>query len=824
LKQPNSKRNFSCFSIAKIISFIPRILLSLLSLNTSKFTRLKTGRIHFFLLILLLLTLASCHPAQQVERRGGYLLVKNTIKNNNPYLPADELEGFIEQSSLSGWLAPYFRPGIYFYEQSLKGKETKFKLFKRKLLGTKPVILDTLLTDISVGKLQQYIKNKGFYHATVTKSIKYRRKTAIVTYNISSGPPCIVKSFEYVVPDTTMLRFMMSDTANGKLRTGMIYDTYVLDDERTRIANVLRNNSYFNFSLSDINYLVDTTNAGLSAEVELHIRKIKIKIPGTADSTIEIQHPRFYIKDIYITPDADITSQLIPNDTLAYKYHLNKADTAGRMIYILHNNNVKLKPSFLSESLDFAQGDPYSQLSVNRTYKKFISQPIIGSANINMLIQNPGKINPLEKQWLDCNIRLVENKRSNFNLGTEGTNSGGSFGVGVNTSVQNKNIFKGAEVLSFKISASAELQALLKKQFPGSGNEFRYFNALQAGAEISIDFPRLLVPYRSKYLQSAQQGRTSFSAGAGFQITPDFNRRVSTAAWSYKWNKNEKIKNIFTPLELNYVKIFTTDSFQMYLDTLEPQYKSQYTDHLLTILGYSIIFSNVGLSKTNKQYYLRLHTETSGNMLYLIDNLSNQPLAEEGYYKWLGVRYDEYIRFDFDFRRYWKLRYENNIVLRFMGGIVGAYGNSESVPFEKSFYLGGANDMRGWRLRSLGPGAYVDPQNQYDKTGNIMLQTSIEHRFPIYDFLFGALFVDAGNIWLLKPSLDFPDGEFKLNTFYKQIAMDLGVGLRFDFSFFIFRVDAAVPFKSPSVQGEWFNSNEFNFDHLILNFGIGYPF
>jgi outer membrane protein assembly factor BamA len=768
--------------------------------------------------------LASCHPAQKIERRGGYLLVKNTIKNNNPYLPSDELEGFIEQSAMEGWVAPYFRPGIYFYEQSFKGKETKFKLFKRKSLGTKPIILDTILAGSSVGKLQMYLKNKGFYHAKVTPSIKYRRTTAIVTYNIWSGPPCIVKNFVYVVPDTTMLGFMMADTANGKLRTGMIYDTYVLDDERTRIANLLRNNSYFNFSLSDINYLVDTTNAGLSAEVELHIRKIKLNVPGRSDSTYEIQHPRFYIKDIYITPDADIGSQLLPNDTLAYKYHLNKADTAGKIIYVLYNKKAKLKPSFLSENLNFVQGDPYSQSAVNRTYRKYISQPIIGSANINMLIQNPGEINSFEKQWLDCNIRIVENKRSNFNLGTEGTNSGGAFGLGVNTSVQNKNIFKGAEVLSFKISASAELQGLSKKQTYELEEQYHFFDAVQAGAEISIDFPRLLVPYRSKYLQGTQQGRTSLSAGAGFQITPDYNRRVSTAAWSYKWNKDEKIKHIFTPLELNYVKIFTTDSFQKYLDGLEPQYKTQYTDHLLTLLGYSIIFSNVNQSKTNKQYFLRLHTETSGNMLYLIDNLTNQPKSEEGYYEWLGVRYDEYIRFDFDFRRYWKLRYQNDIVLRFMGGIAGAYGNSESVPFEKSFYLGGANDMRGWRLRSLGPGAYVDSQNQYDKTGNIMLQTSIEHRFPIYDFLLGSLFVDAGNIWLLQASPDFPGGEFNFNTFYKQLAMDLGIGLRFDFSFFIFRVDAAIPFKSPTVQGEWFNPDVFTFDHLILNFGIGYPF
>jgi outer membrane protein assembly factor BamA len=146
-----------------------------------------------------------------------------------------------------------------------------------------------------------------------------------------------------------------------------------------------------------------------------------------------------------------------------------------------------------------------------------------------------------------------------------------------------------------------------------------------------------------------------------------------------------------------------------------------------------------------------------------------------------------------------------------------------SVPFEKSFWLGGANDMRGWRLRSLGPGGYSTTAVTYDKTGDIMLQASIEQRFPIYSFLLGSIFIDAGNIWLREKSEDFPDGNFKLDSFYKQIAMDMGFGLRFDFSFFIFRLDAAVPFHNPAT-GEWFSQDDFQFSNSILNFGIGYPF
>jgi len=335
----------------------------------------------------------------------------------------------------------------------------------------------------------------------------------------------------------------------------------------------------------------------------------------------------------------------------------------------------------------------------------------------------------------------------------------------------------------------------------------------------------VLLPYRSNYLQNSKLGRTSLSAGFGYEYRPDYTRTVTTSALSYKWSSNDRLSHIFTPLELNYVDILPSESFQVYLDELtDPQYKSQYTDHLLTMIRYSFIFSNMRTTKRNNQFFLRLNAETSGNIPYLIDHATKELDSANGYYERFNVRYANYVRFDGDYRRYWKLRFHNILAFRIAGGIALPYGNSVSVPFEKSFWLGGANDMRGWRLRSLGPGAYSSTNENYDKTGDIMLQASIEQRFPIYSFLLGSLFIDAGNIWLRQESEDFPDGNFKLSTFYKQIAMDMGIGLRFDFSFFIFRLDAAVPFHNPAVEGKWFDKDVFNYKNSILNFGIGYPF
>ncbi len=786
---------------------------------------MKRERIHITILILIALSLSACNTTRKTERREGKLLVKNTIKYKNPYLPYDELEGFLQQAAMPGRMAPFFRPGVFFYENSFKGKETKFRLFERKSLGTKPVIFDMNMTLSTVNKLEIYLRNKGFYHATVSDSVKYKRKTALVTYNINSGPPCIVNSFVYNIPDSIMRSYIMSDTANGKLREGMIYDTYVLDDDRDRIATLLRNNSYFDFSQSDIYYTVDTSGAGLAANVVLQIKKQKVNLQGSPESLMEITHQRYFLKNIYINPDADITQQLIPHDTLTFHYHRNKSDTVGSAVYILYNKKLTLKPSFLSSSLNFASGDPYSQASANRTYKKLISQGIISSANISMIRHQPETFHPADTQWLDCNIRLIRNNLNTFSLGTEGTNAGGRLGMGVNTSIQNRNLFRGAEVLSLKLKTSAELQGSLSTSSQDGDKYLYIFSTLEGSAEVSIDFPRLVIPYRSLYQAYNRQGRTSLSAGIGYEQRPLYSRSISTSAWSYKWNKNEQISFVFTPLELNYIKIFPSDSFNTYLASLsDPQYKSQFSDHLLTMVRFSVIVSNMGISKQSNQFFFRLNAETSGNSFYMIDNLSNKEVPAEGYYQRLNVRYSQYVRTDFDFRKFWKLRYDNTLAFRFMGGVAQPYGNSVSMPFEKSFWLGGANDMRGWRIRSLGPGGYADPDIRYDKTGDIMLQSSIEQRFPIYSFLLGSLFVDAGNIWLRKESEDFPDGAFKLNTFYKQIAVDAGIGFRFDFSFFIFRIDAAVPVHNPARTTAWFNSEDFRFRKAIWNFGIGYPF
>ena len=786
---------------------------------------MKSPRIVIFSLICTLLFLVACNPARKVERRGGYLLVKNNIKSDNSYLPTDEIEGFIQQSAMGGRLTPFFRPGVWFYESSTKGKPNWFKNFVKKALGKEPVILDTNLTYRSVDNLRLYMKNKGFYHARVSKKISYGKKIAKVTYQISAGPPCLVTNLRFNISDTLMKKIILEDSTSDRIHTGMIYDTYVLDDERESIAGNMRNNGYYNFSLSDIYYFVDTMDNGMQAHLEVNVKKLKLQVSEGLDSIIEITHPRYYIKNIYFTLDFEQGKQILTDfDTLSFHYKRTKNDTIRNVIYVLHKGKVRLKPLVLTSALQFSSGKLYNQQAVNLTYKNLVNLPYIRASAISMVDKTIAPFDTSQKQSLDCNVRLTRNKLNTLSLGTEGTNSAGRLGIGLNSIFQNRNIFRGAEVLSVKVKTSAEIQANLSNT--STDNLFLAFNTLEGGIEASIDFPRILLPNRAHDLRSNRQAHTSLSAGSGFEYRPDYRRTITTSAWSYKWDATEKLKYIFTPLELNFVSISHISSdFQHYLDSLtDPQFKSLYTNHLLAMIRYSLVSSDMVDIKKTKQYLLRINLETSGNTISIFDKLTNRKTAEGGYYEHFGVRYSQFARADLDFRRYWKITQQKMLAFRFAAGIAVPYGNSEIVPFEKSFWLGGANDMRGWKLRSLGPGKYSAEGIKYDQAGDIMLQTSIEQRFPIYSFILGGIFIDAGNIWLLKDTPDFPGGVFRINSFADQIAMDAGFGLRFDFSFFVFRLDWALPFRNPARENKWFNSNDIRIKNASWNFGIGYPF
>ena len=310
------------------------------------------------------------------------------------------------------------------------------------------------------------------------------------------------------------------------------------------------------------------------------------------------------------------------------------------------------------------------------------------------------------------------------------------------------------------------------------------------------------------------------------QERTEYKRYITNVSINYEWKSSNYITHSLIPLQINSVRLINpSDSFTHYLNRLDPRFRNQYTNHLIWALQYSFLYNNQTINKATNFSYFRFNAESSGNTLNLFNNVLNIKKNTEGYHTLLNIRYAQYVRSDVDFRYYNYLSSKRAWVFRGAAGIGFPYGNSNSLPFEKAFFAGGANDMRGWLLRSLGPGAYHNTLNTFDKTGDVQLEANVEYRFPMYDFLNGGLFCDAGNIWLLYPNQDFPGGEIS-SRLMKQIAVDAGFGFRFDFGFFILRIDAALPLRYPYLNNDryWVDLTKTRLKNVVWQFALGYPF
>lgn len=770
-----------------------------------------------------LLALVSCNTTQKVQKRGGYLLTKNSFHIDNPYLPEDEVEGFIQQKAVKNVLT-YFHPGVWVYRKAEQGKPTRFKNYLRQTFGTEPVLYDSNLTLRSIALIKQYTANKGFPSAVVSHHESYIGSHVRVNYKLRSGEPYKIASFTTNIPDTTIENIYFTTAGESLIRPGMIFDTYLLDDERDRFATILKNKGFYSFSKTDITYNADTTKGGHTAEVVLNIGSPAGTNAALSGTREQLNLRKYYYRNIFIHTDIDALAAIgLTHDTITYFYPRGKHDTTLRKLDFIQAGPVRLRFSTIANAVVLAPGEPFSLDGGNLTYKRLVNLSAIRSATVSYNPVSNDSSQAGGPQWLDCNIRISRNPAFIMNVGTEGTNSGGTLGMGVNTLLMNRNIFRGSETFRVKITGAAEVQANLPE---GSKvNKFLFFNTFQAGIETGLDIPRLVVPFHIFESPEFALARTSLSGGYNFETRPDYKRKISTLLLSYQWSKSEKTRYVFTPLEVNYVGIEKDSAFQAYLNSLsDPYFVSQYSDHLLGMIRFSITHTNQMLQKQKQLYFIRATAETAGNLLHAFDRLSGSTVTEEGYYKHFGVRYAQYVRMDIDLRHFWEFWKRNTLAVRFAAGTGIPYGNSEALPFEKGFWLGGANDMRGWKFRSLGPGTYSSQSIRYDRTGDIMMQGSIEYRFPIYNFIHGGLFMDAGNIWLRKENPDFAGGEFRIKSLFNQLALDSGFGLRFDFSFFIFRLDWGLRTKNPSLENQWFNSEDFRLKKAVWNFGIGYPF
>jgi len=779
-------------------------------------TFIKTG----FLFTLLFILISGCSVRKYINKNEHLIKsYKIDIEGKYDEISRSELKTFLKPKPNTKTI--FFRTKLYNYYR-YQQRKTKFRSWLYSHFGEEPAYYNILDVDLVVKNMDRYLNNIGFFNSKITYQVKFTNKMAKVMFVITPSAPFKIESIQYDIADTQVKRLVFNDLKKSLIQIGQNYNAYTFDDERDRITNNLRNNGYYFFNRNYIQFVVDTVSLNHRMGVTLVLNNMKRPDPANPGASVEVAHNRYTINKMYVIPEYspglsqkfDTVLHTIPfwQDTTTYRY------------YFLYSDKLNIQPIAFNSAIKIKPGTYYSANQVQQTYRKLFNYQIIRSANITFDTIGTYHASFPDRHSLNARMMLQDNKLNSFSAEFEGTNSSGNLGVRGSLVFMNRNIFKRAEVLRIRLKGGTEAQTLTVVN--SDGTSLSLFNTYEAGIDGTVFFPRFLFPIHLDKFNQRYIPNTNINFGYNFQLRSNYSRYITNLDLGYSWNTSKEISHILTPINLNYVRVQPTPAFDSILNgQTNVRLREQYSDHMIAGLNYSFIFNNQNVLALTHFDYLRFNLETSGNLLHWINSISGTPKSDSGYYSLLGVRYSQYIRASLDFRHYiYFFNKTNSFVFRILVGAGIPYKNSDELPYEKGFYAGGANDMRGWQFKSLGPGGFAG-SSDYERVGDIQVEGNMEYRFPVYSFFKGAFFVDVGNIWTYQNSPSYPGGKFEFNDFYKELAIDAGVGFRFDFQFFIFRIDVAAPMRDPAypLNKRW-KINYLQMKDFILNFGIGYPF
>ncbi|OFX67479.1 MAG: hypothetical protein A2X12_02675 [Bacteroidetes bacterium GWE2_29_8] len=774
-----------------------------------------TLHLYFLLLKLfpfVLIILVSFSGCKTIKNGENKLLVRQTVKTDNKHLNTDEIKYIIKQKP-NRKIFGFFR--FHYSMYKLAGNSnSKFSSWLRNTIGEPPIFYDSTLKNMSLTQIGHYINGKGYYNYEITHKIKENKQKKIVSkYEIKSGTPYIIKNINYNSNDKELLEILLKDTVNILVKRGNVFDLSILQTERERLTNKFKSLGYYSFFEEYIKFRADTNFNNYSADIYLDIY-IPSKVL-VSDST-KITNPTF------------INKYLITNIQINTDYNIFKLDSTSYDTIVFNNikyifqDKYKYKPKSMSQFIMIKENENYNIKDVEETYKRLSG--LNNFKNISIIF------NEESDKELECKILLTRLKRQSFAIETEGTNTSNALGLAGNIVYQNINLFKGAEILRIKQKIAIEAQKLISESNSDQNEIIKSFpfNTFEAGSEVSISFPKFLLPINQQKFSKSSDPKTNFSIGINYQERMDFARYIINSTFGYEWKETRRKKHLFNPLEISSIKInrISKEFYDKILNTYDKQIANGYNDHLIIGNKYSFIYNEQIRDRLTNFRYFRFNFESAGNVLWLINNNTNATKTDKGNYTLFNIPYAQYIKADVDFRYYSYLNKENLVVFRLSGGYGIPYGNVNTLPFEKSFFSGGSNGIRAWPIRSLGPGSYNDPSNtKYDKIGEINIESNIEYRFPIYKYIKGAVFSDIGNTWLREKDVNKKNAEFNIKTFLHEMAIGVGYGIRLDFKYFVIRIDNAYAVKDPSYPiGERVRISKLKLNDFIFNLGIGYPF
>lgn len=751
-------------------------------------------KVLFYFFVVLILT--SCNLTKHVPE-GEYLLDRVKINTDANDIRKDELSEYLRQTPNSRVFGVFkMQLGIY----NLSGKDTS-KWINRSLrkIGDEPVLLNRIQTRISIQQLQQLYKNKGYMYALVDTIITYKEKKAKVEYLIKSNKP--YRLGRYLVQlENDVLSAIASDTSRSVIRPDMLFDTDQFEAERNRITSQFRELGYYNFNKEFLIYNADSALRQHKVNVNLVLRdEANPRINPKAKSIFN----RYNIRSVTFFNRRDLSSSANASNT-------QKFDTVeARGFTLIGDGNDEININSLIHNTYINPGTIYNDVSVEKTYTALNMLGAVKYVNINF--------KEVDENNLDCQVVIVPSKTVSMSVEAEATYTDGFWGVGGNLGMVDRNFLRGAEMLSVQGSGALEWQNNVLAQ--------------EWGAQVGLRFPVFTMPFLNYETRRNLHANTELNTSYIYQFRPgEFTTINLGGGLKYRWLRTRYIHN-FELANLSYVYFpsFSEEFRQTYLNTGRYN-KYNYEDHFILRMGYSGSYTSFNAARPLRDYSTtRYSIESAGNLLYGINNILGSKKTDDAY-RIFNIRYAQYVRMEYNTTRHQIFDASNRFVFHLGAGVGLPYGNAEVIPYERRFYAGGANSVRGWSESTLGPGVYDTPDSliirtrDYNKVGDIKLDLSMEYRAKMFWVLEGAAFLDAGNIWTIRNYKEQEGGVFDPTTFLKQLAIAYGAGLRLDFSFFIFRFDVGVRLFDPvrTRREQWRikpDAGDFAF-HLA----IGYPF
>jgi len=761
-----------------------------------------------YVLIILCLLMASCSGTKHLPKGEKLYTGANVTIESDEKI--DKKKVRFAKKSAEGALYP--KPNSSFLGMRFKlwrymaaGDTAKSKLNKwMKRTGEAPVFIGDVKPMVTSSVIDANLYNIGIFKSFTEHRIVEKKRTAKIIYTSHIHKPFIVKKLDYALSDSGLSRIVISEKEESLIKPGEDYSLEKLKNERNRIDFLLKNSGYFYFDPDFLLFKADTSETDKSVAFTLTLK----------DSVPQQALIAYRINNVYIDQAYSL------NKRAATRVKDTMQD--GNIMFLGKERQAFIRPSVISRSVFLRKNEVYSRKNHNTTLNRLMSM-----GNFKFVSVKFTESDTAAPGYLDVTILMTAIPKYAFKAGLDIVSKSNNYtGPRMNVNVLNRNAFKGAELLNFSLAGSWETQL--------SGKN-KNLQSYSLNPKIELIFPRFILPFYLKRTSSVYLPKTRLSLSYDYLKRGNyFDMNSLQFIYGFKWKEDIRKDHELNPINVSFTAVGNeSEAFNDLLDS-NPFLKKSYEDQFIAGANYIFTYNEQILSEKTIQTYFQLTSEIAGNAFSLANIIGGKKISSENPSLIAGSSYSQFARMSLDGRAYYNFPNKNKIALRAYTGLAVPYGNSSTLPYIKQFFSGGPSSIRAFSINTVGPGIYnqnTDSLGFLRLGGDVKLELNAEFRFNIFRFLKGAVFTDAGNVWLLKSNPSTMGSPFSFSGFANEIAVGAGFGLRIDVSFFLLRFDLAMPLRKPWLEGNKWVLDEINFgnpswrnENLILNVAIGYPF